>query len=221
MKAPPYRMGLAALMLASSALFLLFVAAVFLKTKALDDGNFVYPLDDPYIHLALSEQIARGHYGLNPGEASSPGSSIVWPFLLAPFAGTRIELYAPLLLNVIFGLACVLVLAWAVDRWHPQIAAHAAGRWWQKLLLVMLLLFAGNVVGLTFVGMEHVLQVLLSMLCAVGLMLAWDESRVPGWCVIAAAVAPMVRYEDFALTAAVCLVLAALGEKKRALIVLG
>ncbi len=32
-------------------------------------GPFTYALDDPYIHLALAEEIARGHYGVNPGEA--------------------------------------------------------------------------------------------------------------------------------------------------------
>jgi hypothetical protein len=36
-------------------------------------GHFSYSLDDPYIHLALAQQIIRGHYGLNPGEVSAPG----------------------------------------------------------------------------------------------------------------------------------------------------
>jgi len=38
-----------------------------------------YSLDDPYIHLALAENMARGHFGVNLGEASNPSSSIIWP----------------------------------------------------------------------------------------------------------------------------------------------
>ena len=39
------------------------------------DGKFFYTLDDPYIHLALSDNIFHGHYGLNAGEFSSPSNS--------------------------------------------------------------------------------------------------------------------------------------------------
>ena len=47
---------------------LLAIAAVL----AGNGGAFAYPLDGPYIHLALAEQILHGHYGLNPGEPASP-----------------------------------------------------------------------------------------------------------------------------------------------------
>jgi hypothetical protein len=59
------------------------VAGVLIKTH----GHLVYSLDDPYIHLGLAENIAKGHYGINLTEYSSPSSSILWPFLLVPFAG--------------------------------------------------------------------------------------------------------------------------------------
>ena len=66
----------------------------------LNRGRFTYTLDDPYIHLALSEHLARLHYGVNAGEPSSPASS-VYPFLLAPIAALRVHEYAPLVLCVI------------------------------------------------------------------------------------------------------------------------
>ncbi len=37
-------------------------------------GVFEYPLDDVYIHLAMASGIARGTYGVNPGEAASAAS---------------------------------------------------------------------------------------------------------------------------------------------------
>ncbi len=65
----------------------------------LNNGTFAYTLDDAYIHLSLSEQIARGHYGLNAAEYSSPASSILVPILLAPFSGTPVHAFVPLAVN--------------------------------------------------------------------------------------------------------------------------
>ena len=45
-------------------------------------GRLVYSLDDTYIHLALAERLALGHYGINLGEVTSPSSSVIWPFLM-------------------------------------------------------------------------------------------------------------------------------------------
>jgi len=44
----------------------------------LNKGTFTYTLDDPYIHLAVAEQIASGHYGINSTEFSAPCSSAIW-----------------------------------------------------------------------------------------------------------------------------------------------
>ena len=65
-----------------------------------NDGIFSYILDDAYIHMALAEQIANGHYGINAGEYASPSSSILWPFLLAPFAHTSFFEWVPLLIHL-------------------------------------------------------------------------------------------------------------------------
>src|ERR1035441_10161445 len=121
---PVGRRAAGGLMLAAACLYLLFVALVLLKVRAADDGHLIYALDDSYIQLSLSEQIAHGHYGIRSEEHTSPGSSILWPFLLAPFAGHAIHVYVPLILNVLFGLAAVLLLSFAVSRWPP----HEIGR---------------------------------------------------------------------------------------------
>src|SRR5829696_3748249 len=39
----------------------------------------VYSLDDPYIHLAVAEEILRGNYGVNPDEAASARTSALVP----------------------------------------------------------------------------------------------------------------------------------------------
>jgi hypothetical protein len=214
------RTDLRILMMAAAGLYLVLVALTFFRIKALNDGHFVYALDDPYIHLALSEQIAHGHYGINPGEASSPSSSVIWPFLLTAFAGQRWHIYVPLALNVVFGLAAVVLIAFVVDRWPPFSVEPGLAGWSKRLFTILLLMMAGNLVSLTFVGMETVLQCLLAIACAAGLMVAWDEHRVPYWCLAAAAIGPMVRYEGIALSLAVCMVLLGLGQMRRAIVLL-
>ena len=61
------------------ALALVLLAAILLR----NGGHFSYTLDAPYTQMAMAEQITRGTYGINPGEPSSPSSSIIYPFLLA------------------------------------------------------------------------------------------------------------------------------------------
>src|SRR3989442_3378698 len=89
------------------------LAACFLVELAsilrLNEGRFTYTLDDPYIHLALAERIREGHYGINPGEPSAPSSSILWPFLLAPVAGSGLAEYLPLLIGIAAAGATVVI----------------------------------------------------------------------------------------------------------------
>src|SRR5581483_7242562 len=67
-------------------LFMVLVGFELVAIMALNHGMLVYTLDDAYIHLALAERILGGTYGINLHEVAAPASSILWPFLLAPFA---------------------------------------------------------------------------------------------------------------------------------------
>lgn len=181
---------------------LLFAYARILQANA---GVFVYTLDDPYIHLALADRIAAGHYGINASEPSAPSSSIIWPFLLAPFAFLgRFDL-VPLLLNV-FAAAGTVVTVWKVlgllvrvpDR-RVEAAASA--------VLLALFVPAGNVVGLVFTGMEHSAQAFLAALLVYGLVRELETGLCSPVLAVAAVLGPLVRYENLALSAAAILVL--------------
>jgi hypothetical protein len=63
-------------------------------------GHFVYPFDAAYVHLALASQIATGHYGINPGEAAAPSSTIIYPYLVAFVSALGVGQLAPLTINV-------------------------------------------------------------------------------------------------------------------------
>lgn len=166
------------------------------------DGKLFFSLDDPYIHLALAEGISSGHFGLNPGEVSSPSSSILWPLLWVPVA--KMEGVEWLILGFNAGCAAwtlrLVLSALELVLWRGE-----GGRRSTLILLGVLTIPALNLVGLVFLGMEHSLHVLTT----VGLVHDVLQLHVTGrrprslwfWCVLG----PCVRYEGVALSTATIL----------------
>jgi len=191
----------------------------YIRILAACGGKFIYSLDDPYIHLALAEQIASGGYGINPGEAASPSSSALWPFLLTPFAGLSWFELVPLLVNLLVACATLYVYtqiaALALVDLPPRLASAFAS--WSATLLIL----ASNLVGLAFTGMEHTLQVFLCAAIVWGLGITFRIGKPPRWLVYALAVAPWVRYECLAIVFPAALVLLLRGHWKTALAGLG
>ena len=182
-----------------------------LAVLVLNDGKFTYTLDDPYIHLAVAEQIAAGHYGINSGEFSAPCSSPLWPFLLAPLARLPIGEYVPLVLNIVFGGLTAGIL---LKRARIVLPESMAGR----VVICWAILIGCNALGLAFNGMEHNLQLLAAIVLVEGMVLI-TEGNAPGkWFWIAVIAGPMIRYENLALSAAACGLLLFTGRPKSAII---
>ena len=125
----------------------------------LNDGHLAYTLDDPYIHLALAENLAQGHYGVNATEHSAPSSSILWPFLLAPFAGGSLGPVAPLILNWVAACLTIVVFSKLAATALPDPGNTPAVRLLHPLL-VCLIVLTTNLVGLAYTGMEHSLSLI-------------------------------------------------------------
>ena len=196
------------------AVYLALACLLFLAILQRNGGHFTYALDDPYIHLALSEGIAHGHYGINPGEPASPSSSLLWPFLLALFARFSWGQYVPLALNLLAGMGAATLIGAAVARWPGPAASESPNtERWRRGLSVVGLVFIGNLLGLTFVGMEHTLQVLLAGIGAWGIILCLRGRQISRWVLVCTAIGPSVRYENLAITIAVAAAL--LGWRKR------
>lgn len=171
------------------------VISVLLRILSLDHGKVTYSLDDCYIHLALAQRIFHGTYGINPGQTAAPASSLLWPFLLAPFAWTPFFEYVPLLLNLVFAALAVKIyhtFAYEIldGLAEAERAASAAG-------IAILLVPTTNLVGLIFTGMEHTLQVMLCAAILLGLvrLLRNPHAPTPAWLVAALILAPLTRYE--------------------------
>ena len=122
---------------------------------------FEYPLDDPYIHLAMASEISKDGYGVNSGEIASAASSALFPLLLTPFADTDFQRFLPLIWNVI-GL---VLTAWIVGKtiiWSGLRGAAAV------ILAISTPVFLGSV-STSYAGMEHSLHAAASVAIVYGL----------------------------------------------------
>lgn len=146
-----------------------------------------YTLDDPYIHMALAENIARGHFGVNLGEVSNPSSSILWPWLLAAFEKIGLMVWAPLLVNIAcFVLSLRLMLAFCLKRMAADERQAVSA-----LIVIGAALLAFNLFGVIFTGMEHSLHVLLCIVAVTRVI----DGKYDGLTLAALAIGPLVRFE--------------------------
>ncbi|MCY1127349.1 hypothetical protein OU426_10840 [Frigidibacter sp. RF13] len=173
--------------LSAMAGFLAWQVLAFLRA-----GTFEYPLDDPYIHLAMAEGIANGTYGINPGEPASAASSIIYPVLLLPFVGSEFQRFLPLLWNI--GALALLALTWG------RIVRDAR-------LPNGLALFCAAVgpiaLAMPFVaalGMEHTLHALAVAVLVQALWRFLTTGTIGYALILSAILAPLLRYEGLALS---------------------
>ncbi len=185
------------IVLSSIAIFTAIYAVEVLAILLLNDGHFIYTLDDPYIHLALAKHIAQGHYGINAGEYAAPSSSILWPFLLAPFCRLGVEYFAPLAINYVASIGAIGIVNWLVDQCFDveDVRTRRA-----KIGIVVAFFLAINLPGVAFTGMEHSLQVFFALAVTMGLIHVLKSNNTPWWFSSAIVLGPLVRYENLALS---------------------
>ncbi len=193
------------------------LGAVLIEVGAIlrmNGGHFTLTLDDPYIHLALAENILKGWYGVNTSEFSAPSSSILWPFLITPIAGMANSAYALIAINTALSVGILATFlnaltntAGAADMDTPGSARRV------MTILLISMIPAANMVGLIFTGMEHSLQVLLSVLIVYGLTQEIERNDMPRWLPAVIVLAPLARYECLALSAPALLFLLVRGHR--------
>lgn len=174
----------------SFALFVFFIVYVC-------QGNLVYTLDDPYIHLSVAEIIVRGGYGVNYEEFSTPSSSIIYPFILAPLVLIGLGAKSSLFVNFVVTLASV----WGLSRFFFWRTARHGLRWFH-LVVALMLVICINSYSLPMSGMEHSLHVFAVVLVFWGLAELLSSDRFPFLSLFALAVLPFVRFEGMALSLA-------------------
>jgi hypothetical protein len=192
-------------------LFFIPVTLLVLAVLAINGGTLMYTLDDPYIHIDLAKRIFSGHYGINPNEYSAPSSSILWPFLLAPFTPLgQLMLWVPLLLNIGFSYLTFSLFNRVLQDVSPGPRFFILGGWF----------LATNFYGLIFNGMEHCLQIYLVTVIALGVLRKefYGEQVTNSGVYLAILLLPLVRYEGLAVALPVLFYLLCKGERLKPLI---
>jgi hypothetical protein len=161
-----------------------------------------YTLDDPYIHLTVGKNILFGNYGINLKEFSSPSSSILFPFLLAPFSIFFFYEYIPLVINIICLLLTINVFNLIFSH-YPYV---------QRKIFIFFLAIFSNLYGLIFTGLEHNLQILLISYAFYRFVHFSDKKKI--FLYTALILIPLVRYEGLAISLPILLSLYAQNEKK-------
>jgi hypothetical protein len=200
----------------------IFVFIVFLTFELffilqLNQGIFTYTLDDAYIHLSLANNIYLGHYGINISDNSSPSSSIIWPFVLSPFSNLPFFDEIPLILNIIIAIIIVLLYKNIVIKIFDGMLSK------DKLMfisnvVVIILTFATNIIGLVLSGMEHLLQLLFVLLTFEGILKLEKNKDINNTFYLSIIIGPLIRYENISVTVASVIYLILVNRKKQAII---
>ena len=163
------------------------------------NGVFMYPLDDPFIHMQIAKDLAyHGVWGINPGEFASASSSLLYTLLLATlFKLFTASVLIPFLINIVAALGLLVV----VHRWLYR---QGMGSGVRVAILLGLVIFLPLPV-LIVSGMEHTLQCLFVFLFvtrfSAALEAGWDSGgRKLDWQLFAYAfLITAIRYEGMFL----------------------
>ena len=162
------------------------------------DYKFIYGLDDPYIHLALSERITRGEYGINPGEIASPSSSVIYPFLLTLGFYLNIPEAFPFWLSLISMAGALWMVAGFI--WDRVAENGTPPSHWFIILGGVGIVFSLNAPTFPMIGMEHPLHILGTVMVLRGIHgLLGGNKRDAILVSIGSVLVPLARYEGIPL----------------------
>jgi hypothetical protein len=162
------------------------------------DYKFIYGLDDPYIHLALSERITRGEYGINRGEIASPSSSVIYPFLLTWGFCLDIPEAFPFWLSLISMAGALWMVAGFI--WDRVAEDGTPPSHWFIILGGVGIVFSLNAPTFPMIGMEHPLHILGTVMVLRGIHgLLGGNKRDAILVSIGSVLVPLARYEGIPL----------------------
>lgn len=201
----------------STGLLGLCLLILVLASMQVTDGQLIYTLDDPYIHLAVAENIIKGGYGVNLSEYSSPSSSILYPFLLAFTEVIGLGIFGPL----IYAASASLLSTWILSGMLWKSVGNSFGRLTSFVFCILgpLLILSVNAIALPLTGMEHSIHVLGAVLVikgAASLALGISKGAIPIM-VTGIFICSTIRFEGLALALTAITALAIMGHRRIAL----
>ena len=142
------------LVTALSVLWVTIILFLIVSLK-LNQGHFVYGLDDAYIHMSIAKNFAlHGIWGVTPYAFSSSSSSLLWTLILSSiFYIIGVNVLVSFILNII--LATITIsLVYYILRFYKIHPAY-------NFMVLIGIVFFTPLPYLIFIGMEHILQIIL------------------------------------------------------------
>jgi hypothetical protein len=184
------------------------LAALLLISINQNEGHFIYAQDDAYIHLAIAKNFAEyGVWGVTRHEFSSSASSLLWILVLSfldLIIGDR--QLTPLILNILFA-TLTLYAAYFIFRRERLPQTYT-------FIILLAIIFLTPLANVVFTGMEHVLQILITLIfvyTAAQALSIESPRRTEPYFLLALGLSPlvtMIRYEGLFLIAIIaCLFL--------------
>lgn len=182
------------------AVYILFFIRLFRRMLMATVGEFIYPLDDTYITMAIAKNFAsHGAWSLTNNSFDSSTSTPGFLLLLAGlYRITGPSVWTPLVLSFTFGLLALFAAHRLMDGIRPTVEFVA--------LLVIAILTPLPI--LATLGMEHTLHVLLVFVFLQLIGHALSKREPPGWGLLLLAAAMVsVRYESLFMVGVASLLL--------------
>lgn len=182
-----------------TSLILLWVTIliILIVSLNLNNGIFIYALDDAYIHLAIAKHFALyGIWGVTPYQFSSSASSLLWPLIIsAVYLVTGINEMVPFIINIILGSITLYIVYYILRSFKIP-------SFYNFLVMLTVILFT-PIPYLIFIGMEHILQIILVLTFVyLSIQILINNNYKPTnyyLLVILAVLLTMVRYESLFL----------------------
>lgn len=169
----------------------------------INQGNFVYPLDNSYIHMAIAKNtVQHGVWGVTKYEFSNSTSSPLWTGLLAiTYLVFGVNEISPIGLNLFFGTLALLILYIFVRKYVSNSAVQFA--------VLLTALFVTPLPSLTLTGMEHIPHIFLTIAFFYFFMILLSPTaRQRDYVILVflSGIIPVIRYEGLILVFVVCII---------------
>jgi hypothetical protein len=184
----------------------LFFAVIFILLNsglAKNNGHFIYPLDDTYIHLTIARNLyLENNWGINRREFSFSSSSPLWTFLIfLLFKIFKINIYIPLILNLALSVILIYVFYSILKRYVSNS--------FMLFCIMSAWILSAPLCTLAISGMEHVMHALISLALIHRSIRVLSESKPlslkSGFLILAlSGILPITRYEGLFLIPVLC-----------------
>jgi hypothetical protein len=144
-------------LIASIAILWITVATILVLSIRNNQGHIVYALDDAYIHMAIAKNFAQhGVWGITQYGFTSSSSSLLYTLLLSViYFLFGVNEVTPLILNIIFATLSICFIFYILRR-------NELNSLYIFIVLLSIIFFT-PLPTLIFSGMEHTLQILISI----------------------------------------------------------